>query len=98
MLLIGFWAILGQLYFVLELQATESLASFLIISGRPLRTLYIISLLIVFPSIVLPIFFIDRSDKFKKLILEILDRLSLLSILYIALDLLGIVIVVIRNI
>ena len=45
----------------------------------------------------LGIFLVARKPKIEKSILSIVERLSMLSILYVSLDLVGVVIVVIRN-
>lgn len=48
-------------------------------------------------SLLLPIYWIDKSDKIQGVILEVSDRLTLLSLIYLTMDLAGIIIVLIRN-
>jgi hypothetical protein len=48
-------------------------------------------------SIALPPFLIVKYDKLKSIIIELYERIELLSYFYLALDLLSIVIVIIRN-
>jgi hypothetical protein len=67
-------------------------------TGRPLVMLYLISLAIVVPTVTLPVIVFMRSKKALPSLLDIIDRLSLLSMLYLFLDLVGLVIVLIRNI
>lgn len=48
-------------------------------------------------SLLLPTYLIAKSEKTKRVILDVSDRLTLLSIIYLAMDFVGIIIVLIRN-
>lgn len=49
-------------------------------------------------SVLAPFWSIHRYPAFKKVVLNILERISTLTILYLLLDLAGVIIVIIRNI
>ena len=95
-LLISFWAILGQLYFITAPNLTWlilPLATF----ARPLSMLYFVLGGIVVISIVVPIWLVLRSDKFSKVLDGVFERVSLLMIFYLVFDAIAIIIVAWRN-
>ena len=95
-LLISFWAILGQLYFITAPNLTWlilPMATF----ARPLFMLYFVLGGIVVISIVVPIWLVLRSDKFSKVLDSVFDRVSFLTIFYLVLDVIAIIIVAWRN-
>ena len=92
------WGMVSQLLFIWNISLPPVLMQFVIGSAHPLRSLYVISLAIVLPTVILPVYIFERSKKALPLMLDIMDRLSLLSTLYLFFDLLGLVIVLIRNI
>lgn len=97
-LLLAAWGILAQLVFLWDVQLPSSTMQFLSGSGHPLRWLYAGTLAIVIPTIILPVYFFLRTDKPFKFMQEVIDRLSLLTMLYLFFDVLGLIVVVIRNI
>lgn len=92
------WAMIAQLLYLWNIWLPFPVMQFIANTGRPLLMLYLISLAIVIPTVTLPILVFLRSKKALPSLLDIMDRLSLLSTLYLFLDLLGLVIVVIRNV
>ena len=91
------WAMLGQLYFLLELSAPIGLSRFLAGQAHPLWLLYGGLGLVVGPTVALAVFAALRLEKFQKGFLALVDRLGVLMGLYIFLDLVSIIIVIIRN-
>lgn len=94
----SFWGMAGSLYFLLNASLPPSLLTALAQSGHPLKLLYAIALVLVAPSIALPLFLILRFERFYLLASGLLDRLALLTTVYLALDAAGLVIVLLRNI
>ena len=92
------WAMIVQLLYLWNIWLPAPIMQFIANTGRPLLMLYIISLAIVVPTVSLPVLVFVRSKKALPSLLDIMDRLSLLSIFYLFLDLIGLVIVVIRNV
>lgn len=91
------WAMIGQLYFLLDMSFPEKGIHFLVGQEHPLWILYGGLFIIVAPTVMLAAYFAAYSEKFQKIFLSIVDRLSPLMGLYIFLDMGGIVIVIIRN-
>ncbi len=91
------WAMVTQLLYLWDIWLPLPMMQFVANTGRPLVMLYLISLAIVVPTVALPVLVFVRSKKALPSLLDIMDRLSLLSTLYLFLDLIGLVIVVIRN-
>ena len=91
------WAMIVQLSYLWNIWLPLPMMKFIADTGRPLLMLYLISLAIVIPTVSLPVLVFVRSKKALPSLLDIMDRLSLLSIFYLFLDLIGLVIVVIRN-
>jgi hypothetical protein len=95
-LLISFWAILEQLYFIRAPSLTwliSPLATF----SRPLFILYLVVGGIVVISLVIPIWFVLNSDRFRKGFDTVLERVSVLTIIYLLLDVIAIIVVAWRN-
>jgi hypothetical protein len=96
-ILTGIWAIINQLYFLLGHSIPIGLNQFLIARAHPLRAIYAICLLIVSPTVILPIYGLIRSGKALQTTLNLIERLSLLTTLYLVADLGSLIIVLIRN-
>ena len=95
-LLVSVWAILGQLYFISAPNLTWlilTLASF----SRPLILLYLVLGGIVGISLLIPIWFALSSEKFRKGLDAVVERVSFLTILYLVFDVIAIIIVAWRN-
>ncbi|MBC8503985.1 MAG: hypothetical protein ISR58_20455 [Anaerolineales bacterium] len=96
-ILASIWGMINQLYFLSDVEIPESIFILLINASRPLRFIYAISLFITSVTIVLPVYFILKSEKVLRASLNIIERLSLLMTLYLVLDLGALVVVLIRN-
>jgi hypothetical protein len=92
------WAILGQLYFLLEWSLPISWIQALANTAHPLRILYLSALIMVGLSVLLPAYAQLKSDKLNQMTNGFFDRLAMLVILYLILDFVSIVIIIIRNI
>src|SRR3990172_5960167 len=92
------WAIAGYLFFMLKVSIPGETIAFLAGLAHPLRFLYGLSLALVLPTIVLPVYLALRSEKFVKGVQALFERLSLLTTLYLFFDVIGLFIVIIRNV
>jgi hypothetical protein len=95
-LLISIWAIVGQLYYI-RTPNLEWLVWTLASQSRPLFLLYLGLGGIVSISVVIPIWFALSSEKFCRVLDALIERVSLLMMLYLVLDLISIVAVAWRN-
>jgi hypothetical protein len=95
-MLVSVWAILGQLYFIYAPNLT-----WLILTLKPLsRSLYMLYLVlvgIIVISFVIPIWFALSSQKFRKGLDAVVERVSFLTIFYLVIDVIAIIIVAWRN-
>ncbi len=94
---LSLWAMLEQLYFLANLQWPAFIIELLIWSGHPLRTLYLIEVALVAATCLIPVFLVLLSNRAFKTLQAAIERLSLLAMLYLVFDVVGLVIVVIRN-
>ena len=97
---IQFWAILFQFYRHRNLVSPLFFSDWLISTGHPLvYGIVVIGLLIiiVIGSAIVPIYLIGYKHQVEKKIVSFLERVTILSILYIALDIISAVILLIRN-
>lgn len=96
-LLLAGWSILGKLMgmygYPIPVGAQRSLQA----SGHPLRLVWSFVLPLVVISILLPAAAFLCSKRLQVSLPNVLDRLVLLSFFYVGLDLIGIVIIVLRN-
>ncbi|MBC7877555.1 MAG: hypothetical protein H7Y59_10325 [Anaerolineales bacterium] len=97
-LVLALWAILTQLVVLQSWDAPDVLLGFLVRSAHPLRNIYFIILFFIVPSVVLPILIIYKNDKILRIILDMVDRVSLLTIVYLLVDFMALIIVLIRNV
>ena len=88
---------LGQLYFLLEISLPNGVIQFLANQAHPLWILYGTLFILVAPTVMLAAYFATYSEKFQRGFLTVIDRLSPLMGLYLFLDVVGIVIVIVRN-
>ena len=96
-LLTSLWAIIAQLFFLWNVSLPIPLLKFLSQSDHPLRMVYVGICVVVFPSILLPLILFMKSSKAVSFMKDVIERLSLLSMFYLFLDLIGLTIVLIRN-
>lgn len=92
------WGMLSQLLFLWNVSLPAPAIQFLRNSDHPLRILYAGSLAIVSSTVLLLVFLFIRSKTSVALMKNIMERVSLLTTFYLLFDLLGLLIVVIRNI
>lgn len=97
-IILSIWSVANQTYFLQVMSPSEKIIEFYINTGRPLVALYTTALVLVSVSVVFPTFTILRSSKAEKVILEGFDRLSMLMVLYLFLDIVALIIILIRNI
>lgn len=92
------WGMVSQLLYIWNIWLPAPMVQFIADTGRPVVMLYILSLAIVVPTVALPVYIFVKSKKALPSTLDLMDRLSTLSMLYLFFDLIGLVIVIIRNI
>lgn len=97
-LITSIWGMIGQLLFLWNVFLPAQAIQFLRSSSHPLRILYAACLLIVTPTVLLPVYSFMRSEKAVPFMQNLMERLSLLTLFYLFFDLLGFIIVIIRNI
>jgi hypothetical protein len=97
-LLISLWGIIGQLLFLWNLSLPAQAIQLLRSVRHPLRILYAACLVVVIPTILLPIYLFVRSKRSVAFMQDLMERFSLLTMLYLLFDAVGLVIVIIRNI
>jgi len=96
-LITALWAMASQVYFLWGISLPEQMMRFLAQSGHPVRVLYAASLALVLPTVLIPAFLVLKSNKVFNFVRELTERLSLLTMFYLVLDVGGLVIVLIRN-
>lgn len=97
-LITSIWGMIGQLLFLWNISLPAQAIQFLRNSSHPLRIIYAACLLVVTPTVLLPLYSFLKSNKAVAFMQNLMERLSLLTLFYLFFDLLGFVIVVIRNI
>lgn len=95
---VSLWAVFTQGFFLLGGALPESIFQFLVNSGHPFRYLYGTIWAAVILTVAVPVYLLLRSDKLVKGTLAVIERIVLLSGLYLFFDFIGIVIVIIRNV
>ena len=96
-LITSLWAMVSYLFFILEISIPGQTIDFLVNLKHPLRFMYAISLALVGLTVALPTYFILRSVKFLGFIKGLFERLSLLTLFYLFFDVVGLIIVIVRN-
>ncbi len=96
-LVTAFWAILAQSYYLLH-GFPWWLIDFLVQVGHPIRVLWAGALLLVTASVITPVLLIARKENVKDKVIGVFERITVVSSLYVFLDVVGIAIVVLRNI
>jgi hypothetical protein len=97
-LLTSLWAIDGQAYFIWGSYIPEQMLRYVASSEHPLRLLYAAILVMVVPTIVMPVYLVLKSDRFLNLVHGFIERISLLTMLYLLFDILCLIIIIIRNV
>jgi len=96
-LVLAVWAMLSQLFFLVEARVPEWALDVLVRSPRPLWVIYGTLLVFVGGSLALPAWALLRPGGGLRFVNSIMERLSLLAMLYLVFDAAAIAIVVIRN-
>ena len=97
-LITAIWGMIGQLLFLWNVFLPAQAIQFLRSSSHPLRIIYAACLMVVTPTVLLPIYAFIRSNKAVRVMQNLMERLSLLTMFYLFFDLLGLIIVITRNI
>ena len=96
-LIASIWGMIGQLLFLWNVSLPAQAIQFLRNSDHPLRILYAACLIVVVPTVLLPTYYFLRSKKVVPFMQNLMERLSLLTLFYLAFDVLGLILVIIRN-
>jgi hypothetical protein len=96
-LLTSLWAMVSQLFFMLEVSVPGSVIEYLVHLNHPVRFLYMISLIAAGVTITMPTYMILRSNRILQMYRGFLERLSLLTLFYLFFDVIGLIIVIVRN-
>jgi hypothetical protein len=97
-LITSLWSMVSYLYFMLNLSVPGKSILFMAGLAHPLRFLYLVGLAFAGLTVIIPVFFVLRSEKFLKGVQGLFERLSLLTLFYLFFDFVGLVIVIIRNV
>jgi len=96
-LVLSLWAMVGQLFFLMNVQLPGVIIAFLVRTPHPLRVMYTIITVVVAASFLVPVLLVVRSGRDTGFMAGQIDRLGLLSTFYLVFDMAAFVIVVIRN-
>lgn len=96
-LTLSLWAMAGSLYLLQDVTLPSWLLKPLALSGHPLKLLYAALLCLTTPSFALPAYFILRSARFYQFTRNLLERLALLTAVYLVLDGISLIVVFLRN-
>jgi hypothetical protein len=97
-LMLGLYAMLSQLYFIWNWSFPSVFLNFVASSGHPVRILYLCSLIVTAPLVIILTYTILHSEKVYRVAVDLMDRLSLLAMIYMMLDVFALIVVVVRNI
>lgn len=97
-LIVSLWAMYGQAHFIWGISLPEPVLNFMAQSGHPYRYLFGLTFVMVALTVAVPAFLVLRRDKVFAFAWDAIDRLSLLASVYLAIDVIGLIIVVIRNV
>jgi len=92
------WAIASYLFFMLNISIAGETINFFASLAHPLRVLYVVSLILVGITVVLPTYLVLRSEKFLQGVRGFFERVSTLTLFYLFFDFIGLVIVIVRNV
>jgi len=96
-LLVAFWAITGQLYFLMEIHIPVGIIQVAARTPHPLWVLYGFVLVLIGITLSLPGYILSKSENAQKATLNLFERLSTLTVLYFFLDFCGLLVVITRN-
>ena len=96
-LITSVWGMISQLLFLWNIFLPEQAIQILRNSSHPLRIIYAVSLMVVTPTVLLPVYVFIRSNRAVMFMQNLMERLALLTTFYLFFDLLGFIIVITRN-
>ena len=98
-LILSLWAIAGQGYFLLNVSLPLPAGWILSIGrmGHPVRFLSAVVLIFVSLTMLLPTYLILKSEKTLRFVIDAIERISLLAMFYLFFDLIGLLVLIIRN-
>jgi hypothetical protein len=96
-LIVSVWAMISQLLFIWNLSLPTQAIDFLRNSDHPLRITYAVCLMVITPTVLLPAYSLMRTNKAVTVMQNLIERLSLLTMFYLFFDLLGAIMIVVRN-
>lgn len=97
-IVLSLWGVANQVYFILLESPPEFLSWVLLRVAHRQQLGFTILLVTVVLSVVLPLILTTRYEKIKNGTIAIIERISLLSILYLVFDFISFIIIVFRNI
>ena len=96
-LITSLWAMASYLYFMMQVSIPGEVINFIAGLNHPLRFLYGISFIIIVAVVVIPTYYVLQSEKVLKSLQGFFERLSLLTMFYLFFDVVGLFVVIIRN-
>jgi hypothetical protein len=96
-LITSVWGMISQLLFLWNVSLPAQAIEFLRRSNHPLRIMYAACLIVVTPTVLLPAYSFIRSKKAVTVMQNLMERLALLTSFYLFFDVLGLIIIIIRN-
>jgi hypothetical protein len=97
-LLVALWAIVGQLYFLVDIKIPNALVEAIARNPHPLWIIYGGLLPIVSATVVLPVYGNLKIEKLGNGLWNFFERLTTLTSLYLFLDICSLIVVIIRNV
>ncbi len=97
-LMASLWAMVGQLYFLIGTGFPGWVIELLIRSGHPLRAMQAGAVGLVTLTVLAPVLLVLRSKRAFGIMQALIDRLSVLTMFYLVLDVIGLAIVIARNV
>jgi len=96
--LVSLIAMLVQFYGALGWSISDSVISFFVLFAHPGRTVYLVLLIILSPIVAGTIYLVLGTGKGAQVLKDAIEKISLLMMVYLVLDLVALVVVIIRNI
>ena len=96
-LVVAIWSMLSQIYFLADLPFLTKWNQFLAHSNHPARIKYAILIPLMSLSVLLPAWLIIKSEKGLAFFHGLIERVTLLTIFYLVFDIIGLIIIIVRN-
>ncbi len=97
-LTVSMWAMLEQLFFLIGTGFPGWFMRLIWVGNHPARVFIALLVGVVGLSVLLPVAAVLRSERAYRAARGLIDRLSILTMFYLVLDLIGLVIVIVRNV